>query len=127
MKQELTERQKMERREYRNRRWHEAKEQHICPICRKSDERTLAGYTLCKEHAGRSAKYYQTHKEYYVQYQRELRAQAKAMHYCPVCKTMDERTRSGKTYCEACAAKYRAYRKEQREKAKNMRGEERGL
>lgn len=121
MNQELTERQKRERREYRNRRWHEAKEQHICPICRKSDERTLAGYTLCKEHAGRSAQYYQTHKEYYIQYQRDLRAQAKAMHYCPVCKTMDERTKAGNTYCETCAAKYREYRKKQREEAKSKK------
>ena len=48
-------------------------------------------------------------REYFRQYQREHRQWAKQMHICPACKTSDERTRSGKTYCEKCAERYRGY------------------
>ena len=47
--------------------------------------------------------------EYAINYQRELRAWAKTNHICPACKTQDFRTLGGRTYCEACAARYRSY------------------
>ena len=50
-------------------------------------------------------------KQAAIEYQRELRRWAKEHHVCPACKTRDERTVNGMTYCARCAARYRSYYK----------------
>ena len=50
-----------------------------------------------------------TYKEQHAEYMRKYRATVKALHICPRCGKKDSRTRSGRTYCEACAGKYREY------------------
>lgn len=54
-------------------------------------------------------------KEDAIVYQRELRKWAKEHHVCPACKTRDERTVAGMTYCGKCAARYRSYHYKKKE------------
>lgn len=48
-------------------------------------------------------------KAYMREYARENRAWAKEHRICPACRTKDERTENGYTYCAKCAERYRSY------------------